>query len=154
MKIFIPKIAHFATWLIIITMFGLIGFNSYQQFKPIKILVLNEPTTMVKSVYHPGDVLDWRVNVTHYTTGVKATVTREVDCITSTGKHIVGLPTTNFITKAGTTEFIQSSFILSLSTPPGKCKVLIDGIYYISQTRTIYFHDETNEFQVIEGKIE
>lgn len=134
---------------IIILMFASVVYSTYLQFWPIKILTLNEPTRMVKSVYRPGEALTWTVNVTHYTNGVKATVTREVDCITANGKEIVGLPTTNFITKAGASQFIQSSFILSLSTPVGRCKVIIDGVYYISQTRTIYFHDETNEFDVI-----
>lgn len=124
------------------------AYNTYLQFYPFQVLKLNKPTKMVKDTYHPGEALTWSVDVTHYTTGVKATVTREVDCQTVNGKEIVGLPTTNFVTKAGTSQFIQSSFILSVSTPPGICKVLIDGVYQLSPNRNYYFHDETNEFKV------
>lgn len=127
----------------------------YWELYPYKILILNSPTTVLKSTYHPGDSLTWSVDVTHFTEGIEVHVTREIECLLDDAEGGIthrryALPETNFITTKGTSTFIQNSFVVPLNAIPNKmCRVIIIGSYHMNPVRDVLFKDFTNSFEII-----
>lgn len=122
---------------------GLIIWSTFNAIKPTKTIdVKVQPFKVRSTLLRPGEPILFESDACRY--GKFEVVTYP----TLKGNFLINLPPSFFVTSPGCTVFLNSTYYLPLSTPPGKYYLELTNLIKISRSRTDIITTRTEEFEV------
>lgn len=126
------KILHYWLIITIIALSLSMALISYWSLYPYEVITFNRPPLeFVSSTVKPGEKLEWYIDVTHHTKGIKVDVVKQVQ-----DGYIINYPQVSYITSGGRQQFINSVLIPEYAQP-GTYVLSVTSIWNINPIRKI-----------------
>jgi hypothetical protein len=133
---------HFAVFSLILLIPVAFVFIFWTYY-PYKVITFNKPPLeLVTDTVKPGGKLEWKVDINHFTSGIKVDVVRELQ-----DGYIINMTPTSYITSKGRQVF-TNSITVPTNAAPGEYKLSVTSVFHINPIRDITFTYYSKEFTI------